>query len=217
VLVSAGSGGGRGSMSGQPPCVARSLRRPDDLLESHPFFIPGSEIGAPGTDGADETNFHPGRGVAPGTPTTVREWGRALCTVSAVREFARTAIAEHLLSHDEQDYPEELISALRKLGVFGVNIPREYGGSGLSADEVAHIIYELARAWQPLAGLVGTHLKLCREFLRHGTPEQKTRLLPAMAAGELVCARGYHEQAANDPESLTSRIEYRNGSGVLNG
>jgi alkylation response protein AidB-like acyl-CoA dehydrogenase len=136
---------------------------------------------------------------------------------SAVRDFARTAIAEHLLRHGEEDYPEPLIAELRKLGVFGANIPREYGGSGLCAKETAQIIYELARGWQSLAGLVGTHLKLCREVLRHGTPDQRAWLLPAMACGELICARGYHEQGRNDPELLASTIEHGNGTGVLNG
>jgi alkylation response protein AidB-like acyl-CoA dehydrogenase len=140
-----------------------------------------------------------------------------LCTVSAVQKFARTAIADYLRSHNEENYPDALVSELRTLGVFGANIPREYGGSSLEAGEVRTILYELARGWQPLAGLVGTHLKLCREFLRHGTGEQKDRLLPVMAAGDMICARGYHERAANDPELLASRIEYRGRVGILNG
>src|SRR5262245_57064888 len=112
--------------------------------------------------------------------------------VSDVKGFARTAIAKYLLTYGEEGYPEILIAELRKLGVFGASIPREYGGCDLRPQDIAYIMYELARGWQPLAGLVGTHAKLCREVLRHGTPDQKSWLLPAMARGELICARAYH-------------------------
>ncbi|HET9257081.1 MAG TPA: acyl-CoA dehydrogenase family protein [Pseudonocardiaceae bacterium] len=140
-----------------------------------------------------------------------------MCIVSDVKKFARTTIARYLLAHGEEDYPEALIAGLRELGVFGASIPREYGGRDLGPRDIAYIMYELARGWQPLAGLVGTHGKLCREVLRHGTPHQKSWLLPPMARGELICARAYHERGSNDPELLESRIEYRGGTGVLRG
>lgn len=134
-----------------------------------------------------------------------------------VRRFARSAVLDHLRVHGEEAYPADLVARMRDVGVFGMSIPRESGGAGLSAWDTAQVIYELARAWQPLAGLVGTHAKLCAQVVRHGTAEQRDTLLPAMAAGRIVCARAYHERGRNDPELLDSRIAYRGGVGVLNG
>jgi alkylation response protein AidB-like acyl-CoA dehydrogenase len=134
-----------------------------------------------------------------------------------IQEFTRVDVANHLAARAEADYPEGLIARLRELGVFGANIPQEYGGLELGSAEVARLSYDLARGWQSLASLVGTHLKLNREVLRSGTPHQKDTLLPAMATGRHICARAYHEKGRNDPELLRTSVEYRGSIGVLNG
>ncbi|MFI6663169.1 acyl-CoA dehydrogenase family protein [Streptomyces sp. NPDC050523] len=140
-----------------------------------------------------------------------------VCSASAVREFGRRYVAEYLARHRETDYPEELVARMRALGVFGATVPVGFGGSGLPSGEVLEIVYELARAWQPLAGMAGTHLKLCRDVERHGTTLQKQTLLPAMASGEMICARGYTEQGRTDPERLAATITLEEGRGILNG
>jgi len=134
-----------------------------------------------------------------------------------IREFTRVDVANHLATRAEADYPEGLVARLRELGVFGANIPQEYGGLELGSADVASLSYDLARGWQSLASLVGTHLKLNREVLRSGTPHQKETLLPAMATGRHICARAYHEKGRNDPELLRTSVEYRGSIGVLNG
>ena len=155
------------------------------------------------------------RVVVRSTDTGV-ESGAGAC-LGRVREFARTEIGSYLAAHGEMGYPAGLVDRLRGLGVFGVTVSPEYGGLGWEAADVAQLIYELARGWQPLAGLVGTHLKLCRDVARHGTAPQQDALLPAMAAGGLICARAYHEKGNNGPELLQASIRYRGGVGVLNG
>jgi alkylation response protein AidB-like acyl-CoA dehydrogenase len=134
-----------------------------------------------------------------------------------IREFIQVDVADHLASRAEADYPDGLVARLRAMGVFGANIPREYGGLALGPADVAGLSYDLARGWQSLASLVGTHLKLSREVLRSGTTHQKDTLLPAMAAGRHICARAYHEKGRNDPELLRTSVEYRGSTGVLNG
>lgn len=130
---------------------------------------------------------------------------------------ARTEIESYLSTHGEDRYPESLIGRLRVLGVFGATIPRQYGGLEWAPGDVARLVYELARGWQPLAGLVGTHLRLCREVFRHGTAEQRSTWLPAMAAGDLIFARAYHESGVDDPDRLRSRSDCRGPLGTLNG
>ena len=134
-----------------------------------------------------------------------------------VEAFARVEIERYLSQHDEDSYPVELVDRMRALGIFGATIPRQYGGLEWGRAEVARLTYELARGWQPLAGMVGTHLRLCRDVIGHGTEEQKRAWLPAMAAGELVFARAYHERGVDDPVSLRCRAECRGDAGTLNG
>ncbi len=82
-------------------------------------------------------------------------------------------------------YPTRILEGLRDLGLFGLNVPEEYGG--LAADRVSYALAfeEIARAWLGAAGLFGPHSVACRLVARHGTDAQKERYLPAMATGEL--------------------------------
>ncbi|MBA9005426.1 alkylation response protein AidB-like acyl-CoA dehydrogenase [Actinomadura cellulosilytica] len=82
-------------------------------------------------------------------------------------------------------YPDQIVERLRELGLFGLNVPEEYGG--LAADRVCYALAfeEIARAWLGAAGLFGPHSVACWIVARNGTPEQKRRYLPRMATGEL--------------------------------
>jgi alkylation response protein AidB-like acyl-CoA dehydrogenase len=114
-------------------------------------------------------------------------------------------------------YSPPLIEELARHGVFGAGVAPEFGGSALPPDESSRLTYVLARHWQAMAGLVGTHLKLCRLVASHGTKSQKERWLPAMAAGSMICARGYHEQGVTDPAFLSTRAQLLAGTAVLSG
>jgi alkylation response protein AidB-like acyl-CoA dehydrogenase len=82
-------------------------------------------------------------------------------------------------------YPTEIVERLRELGLFGLNVPEEYGG--LAADRVSYALAfeEIARAWLGAAGLFGPHSVACWLIARNGTAAQKERYLPTMASGEL--------------------------------
>ncbi|GAA1937888.1 acyl-CoA dehydrogenase family protein [Kitasatospora viridis] len=134
-----------------------------------------------------------------------------------IAQFARQEIGPYLAAHPEDRYPLPLVRRLAQLGAFGAAVPTQHGGGDWSRRDIALIGYELGRGWQPLAGLVSTHLKLCRQVSEHGTPQQRERWLGAMARGESVFARAYHEQGIAHPAQLRTRAIRRGRVAVLDG
>ncbi|GAA1106819.1 MULTISPECIES: acyl-CoA dehydrogenase family protein [Streptomyces violaceusniger group] len=82
-------------------------------------------------------------------------------------------------------YPEALIEQMKTLGIFGLAVPEEYGGTPVSTPCYVLITEELARGWMSLAGAMGGHTVVAKLLLRFGTEEQKRRYLPRMATGEV--------------------------------
>src|SRR5260370_20687050 len=85
-------------------------------------------------------------------------------------------------------YPLQIVEGLKKLGVFGLMIPEEFGGLGESLLTYALAVEELSRGRMSISGIINTHFIVAYLVLRHGTPEQQARLLPRRAAGELRAA-----------------------------
>src|SRR5689334_10643682 len=73
---------------------------------------------------------------------------------------------------------------MKELGLFGLNIPEQYGGADVDTTTLAMVFEEIARGWLGLAGVIGSHSVMCDVLVRFGTEEQKSRFLPAMASGE---------------------------------
>jgi alkylation response protein AidB-like acyl-CoA dehydrogenase len=106
-----------------------------------------------------------------------------------VRQFVDEQIipqAEHYDSVDE--FPEPIVDQMKELGLFGVTIPEEYGGMGLDLTTYAMIVEELSRGWISISGVVNTHFIGSYLLMKFGTEEQKERLLPRMATGEIRAA-----------------------------
>ncbi|NIH83653.1 acyl-CoA dehydrogenase family protein [Amycolatopsis granulosa] len=82
-------------------------------------------------------------------------------------------------------YPEQLVEAMKQMGIFGLAIPEPWGGAAVSAQCYAVVTEELARGWMSLAGAMGGHTVVAKLLLAHGTREQQDRYLPRMATGEL--------------------------------
>lgn len=99
-----------------------------------------------------------------------------------VDEVAMPQVSE--LEH-ANEYPEDLIEQMKEMGIFGLAIPEEWGGTGVSSECYALITEELARAWMSLAGAMGGHSVVSKLLVASGTPEQRDRWLPLMATGEL--------------------------------
>lgn len=103
-----------------------------------------------------------------------------------LRDFADKEIAPVAPEWERTGrYPTEIVERLRELGLFGLNVPEEYGGLGADRVSYALAFEEIARAWLGAAGLFGPHSVACVLIARHGTAEQKERYLPRMATGEL--------------------------------
>src|SRR5579875_1758010 len=82
-------------------------------------------------------------------------------------------------------YPEAWIEQMKRLGVYGLAISEEYGGSPVSMPCYVLVTQELARGWMSLAGAMGGHTVVAKLLGLFGTDDQKRRYLPPMATGEL--------------------------------
>src|SRR4030095_2801868 len=105
-----------------------------------------------------------------------------LATVTKFLDKEVAPVASELEHNNE--YPDEIVEGMKRLGLFGANIPEEYGGLELSYTVFAMIFEEISRVWMGLAGILGTHTVMADVIARFGTEEQKQKYLPVMARGE---------------------------------
>jgi len=82
-------------------------------------------------------------------------------------------------------YPEAWIEQMKRIGIYGLAIPEEYGGSPVSMPCYVRVTQELARGWMSLAGAMGGHTVVAKLLTLFGTEEQRRAYLPPMATGEL--------------------------------
>ncbi|WP_423752184.1 acyl-CoA dehydrogenase family protein [Mycobacterium riyadhense] len=82
-------------------------------------------------------------------------------------------------------YPEAWLEQMKRIGIYGLAIPDEYGGSPVSMPCYVQVTQELARGWMSLAGAMGGHTVVAKLLTLFGTEEQKRAYLPSMATGEL--------------------------------
>src|SRR5215475_12916215 len=106
--------------------------------------------------------------------------------LSTVRDFVDKEIIPNAqaLEHGDE-YPTDIVEGLKDMGLFGLTIPEEYGGLGESLLTYALCVEELARGWMSVSGIVNTHFIVAYMLQQHGTDEQRLRLLPRMAEGEV--------------------------------
>jgi alkylation response protein AidB-like acyl-CoA dehydrogenase len=125
-------------------------------------------------------------------------------------------IAEH---HDHEDsFPEGVVEQMKELGLFGVTIAEEYGGMGLDLTTYAMIVEELSRGWISVSGIVNTHFIGSYLLMKFGTDDQKERLLPRMATGELRAAFSLSEPGlGSDVQAISTRAKRHGESWVING
>jgi alkylation response protein AidB-like acyl-CoA dehydrogenase len=109
--------------------------------------------------------------------------------VEMVRQFVDNEIIPNAGEFDHEDkFPEPIVEQMKELGLFGVTIPEEHGGMGLDLATYALIVEELSRGWISISGVVNTHFIGSYLLMKFGTDEQKERLLPKMATGEIRAA-----------------------------
>lgn len=137
----------------------------------------------------------------------------------SVRDFTKRHV--HALDIDgAHRIPPEVLRGLAELGLFGVTLPEEYGGAGLTALDATRVVIALAEADRSVATTVGLHLGLgTRGLVAYGTRAQKEKWLPALATGEAIAAFATTEpNSGSDLSALECTARAKDGGGlVLNG
>jgi len=118
----------------------------------------------------------------------------------------------------EDVYPEEMVEAMKTLGLFGATIPAEYGGLGLPAATYAKIVATIAEVWMSLTGIFNSHLIMAAAVARFGTEPQKRRFLPKFASGEIRGGLALTEpDCGTDLQAIRTRAVRDGDSYVING
>lgn len=115
--------------------------------------------------------------------------------IGMVRDFAEKHIRPHVMEWDEaQVFPVEIFKKLGELGLMGVLVPEEYGGSGLGYFEYVYVISEISKVCGSIGLSVAAHNSLCTgHIMAFGNEEQKRRWLPKLATAEWIGAWGLTE------------------------
>jgi alkylation response protein AidB-like acyl-CoA dehydrogenase len=139
--------------------------------------------------------------------------------VGTVRRFVDTEVRPGVRALEQSDeYPEKFIERMKHIGVFGLTVPEEYGGSPVSTRCFVSVTEELARGWMSLAGSVGGHTVACKLLAEFGSEEQKERYLPPMASGELRATIALSESSGGSDLQAMQTTALADGDGyILNG
>ncbi len=138
----------------------------------------------------------------------------------SVAGFAAQEIAPLAEEIDRTNrFPRELWPRLGEMGLLGITVEEEYGGSGLGYLEHVVAMEEISRASASVGLSYGAHSNLCvNQIRRWGTPEQKARYLPKLVSGEHVGALAMSEPGAgSDVVGMRTRAEKRGDRYVLTG
>lgn len=137
-----------------------------------------------------------------------------------VRDFSEQYIRPNIMKWDEaQTFPVEIFKKLGELGLMGVFVPEQYGGSGFGYYEYVTAITELSRV-DPSIGLsVAAHNSLCTgHILAFGNEEQKQKYLPKLASAEFIGAWGLTEVGTgSDAGGMATTAVKEGDEWVLNG
>lgn len=143
-----------------------------------------------------------------------------LLIARTVREFAQKEILPHVMKWDEaQEFPLALFRKMGELGLLGVLVPEQYGGSGLGYYEYIAVIDEISQVCGSIGLSVAAHNSLCtNHILQFGSEEQKQRYLPGLASGQQLGAWGLTETGTGSDAGGMSTVAVRDGEYfVING
>jgi alkylation response protein AidB-like acyl-CoA dehydrogenase len=136
------------------------------------------------------------------------------------KDFATRYILPYVMDWDESQYfPKEIFHEMGKLGLMGVLVPEEYGGSGLGYPEYVTAIVEISKVCGAVGLSMAAHNSLCtNHILQFASEEQKKKWLPKLATGEWVGAWGLTEAGTGSDAGNMRTKAVRDGDfWVLNG
>src|SRR6202041_3363523 len=140
--------------------------------------------------------------------------------IDAIDEFLAPRRADFKHWDREGAQPAEFIQGLRDLGLFGLIIPEEHGGLGLSNAGYARVLSQSSSHDSLVSLTIGAHSSIgMKGILLFGTPEQRARYLPKLASGEMIAAFCLTEPVAgSDAASIrTQAVKNPDGTWTLNG
>jgi alkylation response protein AidB-like acyl-CoA dehydrogenase len=139
--------------------------------------------------------------------------------IATVRRFVANdviPVASELEHADE--YPADIVEAMKEMGLFAITIPEEYGGLGLDLLTYIGVVEELAYGWMSLSGIVNTHTMCATLVNSFGSDDQKARWLPAMATGVPRGALSLSEpDAGTDTRNISCKATRDGDEWVVNG
>jgi len=137
-----------------------------------------------------------------------------------IQAFGKKEILPKLMEWDEsQEFPVEVFKKLGELGLMGVLVPTEYGGSGFSYFEYVTAITELGKICGSIALSMAAHNSLCTgRILQFGTEEQKKKYLPKLATAEWIGAWGLTETGTGSDAGGMHTVAHKEGDHyIING
>src|SRR3954465_14724748 len=136
-----------------------------------------------------------------------------------VKDFVDKEILPHATELEHKDeFPEAIVEGMKEMGLFGLTIGEEYGGLGESLLTYALVVEQIARGWMSISGVINTPFIVAYMITQHGTDEQKQRLLPKMATGEIRGAFSMSEpECGSDVAAIKSRAVVEGDDFVING
>ncbi|RPD38717.1 acyl-CoA dehydrogenase [Chitinophaga barathri] len=137
-----------------------------------------------------------------------------------IRDFGKTHIQPHVLEWDEEQiFPKELFKKMGELGLMGVLVPEQYGGSGLGYLEYVTVISEISRICGAIGLSVAAHNSLCTgHILQFGNEEQQQKYLPKLATAEWIGAWGLTEpNTGSDAMNMKCVAKKEGDEWVING
>jgi alkylation response protein AidB-like acyl-CoA dehydrogenase len=139
--------------------------------------------------------------------------------VATVRAFVDREVRPVVRDLEHADeYPDQLIEQMKRLGIFGLAIPEPYGDVKVSMPCYVLITEELSRGWMSLAGAMGGHTVVAKLLDLYGTEEQKQQYLPRMATGEIRAAMALTEPSGgSDLQAITTSARLDQDEYVVTG
>ena len=130
--------------------------------------------------------------------------------LASVQRFTRERLmpAEDAVEeHDE--VPADIVEDMKEMGLFGLSIPEEYGGIGLSMSQECRVAYEIGHTSLAFRSVFGTNVGIGSQgILMDGTEAQKQEILPRVATGELIMSFALTEpDAGSDSAAIKTRGE----------
>jgi acyl-CoA dehydrogenase len=140
--------------------------------------------------------------------------------IDTVRRFVRHRLVPAEKTVEEHDeVPTDIVQEMKDLGLFGLSIPEEYGGIGLSMSQECQVAFEIGQTALAFRSVFGTNVGIGSQgILMDGTEEQKRLYLPRVATGELIMSFALTEpDAGSDSAAVRTRGERDGDDYVLNG